>query len=82
MATAEQEIDGEEAAFMLDFFSLLEAAHFRVLSRDDWDTAMENDFTVIFQRLDKLLQLQLRDSHDECRFWYPCCQCKRSLLGD
>ena len=32
---------------MLDFFSLLEAAHFRVLSRDDWDAAMANDFTVI-----------------------------------
>lgn len=43
---AEQEIDGEEAAFMLDFFSLLEAAHFRVLSRNDWDSAMDKDFTV------------------------------------
>ncbi len=43
---AEEEIDKEETAFMDDFFSLLEAAHFRVLSRDDWDAAMENDFTV------------------------------------
>lgn len=33
---------------MDDFFSLLEAAHFRVLSRDDWDAAMINDFTVIY----------------------------------
>lgn len=42
---SEGEIDHEEAAFMDDFFSLLEAAHFRVLSRDDWDAAMINDFT-------------------------------------
>lgn len=43
---AEEEIDSEEASFMLDIFSLLEAAHFRVLSRDDWDAACDNEFTV------------------------------------
>ena len=51
---AEGEIDNEESAFMLDFFSLLEAAHFRVLSRDDWDAAMANDFTVSHFRCSSL----------------------------
>jgi len=40
-----EEVDEEEASFLRDLFSLLEAAHFRVLSRGDWDAACNNEFT-------------------------------------
>ena len=35
-----------EARFMDDFYNLMSAAHFRVLTRQDWDMAMAHDFTV------------------------------------
>ena len=45
------DLDELELGFMDDFCSLLQAAHFRVLSSDDWQSACDNDFTVSLSSL-------------------------------
>lgn len=35
-----------EMTFMEDMWQLMQASHFRLLSKDDWDTAQEEQFTV------------------------------------
>lgn len=40
------DLDELELGFMDDFCSLLQAAHFKVLTDEEWQSACDNDFTV------------------------------------
>ena len=42
----EQQIDGLEQKFVEDIWHLLGSAHYRLLSQDEWVTALKEDFTV------------------------------------
>lgn len=48
---SKQEIDAMEQKFVEDIWLLLGSAHYRLLSQDEWVTALEEDFTV--RRADK-----------------------------
>ena len=43
---SQEELDRQEMAFVEDMFQLLQAAHFHVLSADEWATAQQESFTV------------------------------------
>ena len=40
------DLDEQEVTFLEDMYQLLQAAHFRVLSGEEWETAKEESFTV------------------------------------
>jgi hypothetical protein len=41
-----EELDKRELAFVEDFYKLLRAAYFNIISREDWETAQDENFTV------------------------------------
>ena len=41
-----EELDEQEMTFLEDMYQLMQAAHFRLLSADDWKTAQAEQFTV------------------------------------
>ena len=41
-----EELDEQEMTFLEDIYQLMQAAHFRLLSADDWKTAQAEQFTV------------------------------------
>lgn len=42
----DDELDKRELAFVEDFYKLLRAAYFNIISREDWETAQDENFTV------------------------------------
>ena len=49
-----EDLDEQEIIFLEDIHQLMQAAHFRLLSADDWKTAQAEQFTVSFPREDSL----------------------------
>ena len=41
-----EDLDEQEMTFLEDVYQLMQAAHFRLLSAEDWNTAQAEQFTV------------------------------------
>lgn len=41
-----EDLDEQEMTFLEDMYQLMQAAHFRLLSAEDWNTAQAEQFTV------------------------------------
>lgn len=48
---SEEELDRQEVSFLEDIYQLMQAAHFRLLSEEDWATAQDEEFTVRISHL-------------------------------
>ncbi|EIE18772.1 hypothetical protein COCSUDRAFT_60075 [Coccomyxa subellipsoidea C-169] len=69
----EEELDEMEMTFMEDVWQLMQASHFRLLSKEDWETAQEEQFTfnspveVNWNYMDGELLHRFWASHEEER---------------
>ena len=47
----DEAVRGQEMHFLEDFFLLLQTAHFKILTEEEYQTASDNDFTVKTSKL-------------------------------
>ncbi|KAK9804732.1 hypothetical protein WJX72_002789 [[Myrmecia] bisecta] len=72
------ELDQRELRFVEDFYTLLKAAHYRLLSQEEWETALAEEFTFTMP-VD--VKWDLMDSSLLKRFWAGR-QAERASLAD
>jgi hypothetical protein len=72
-APTDEQLDALELQFVEDFCSMMDAAHYRLLTQDEWDTALAEEFTfnmpveVNWDVLDKSLLSRYWASHTQQR---------------
>ena len=47
-AVTDNVLDRQELQFLDDFQDVMQCAHYRLITQDEWDTALAEEFTVCF----------------------------------